>query len=122
MQQATTYLAELDQSPLTTTRDSMNPFFNAIVKPELLKHQDKDVKLLVATCICEITRITAPEAPYNDEILKVPFFHLLILHFHIHNLKRNYLHFSLCRKKLEHYLRLSFVLIYVKSPCRIPFG
>ncbi|PNX86480.1 sister chromatid cohesion PDS5-like protein, partial [Trifolium pratense] len=70
MQQATACLADLDQSPLTTTRDSMNPFFNAIVKPELLKHQDKDVKLLVATCICEITRITAPEPPYNDEILK----------------------------------------------------
>ncbi|XP_004507589.1 sister chromatid cohesion protein PDS5 homolog A-like [Cicer arietinum] len=73
LKQATTCLAELDQSPLTTTRDSMNPFFNAIVKPELLKHQDRDVKLLVATCICEITRITAPEAPYNDEILKDTF-------------------------------------------------
>ncbi|CAJ2649386.1 unnamed protein product [Trifolium pratense] len=70
LKQATVCLADLDQSPLTTTRDSMNPFFNAIVKPELLKHQDKDVKLLVATCICEITRITAPEPPYNDEILK----------------------------------------------------
>lgn len=88
MQQATTCLAELDQSPLTTTRDSMNPFFNAIVKPALLNHQDKDVRLLVATCISEITRITAPEAPYNDEILKVPFFYLdylLIIHFFIHN-------------------------------------
>ncbi|XP_058753154.1 sister chromatid cohesion protein PDS5 homolog A-like isoform X1 [Vicia villosa] len=73
LKQATTCLAELDQSPLTTTRDSMNPFFNAIVKPALLKHQDKDVKLLVATCISEITRITAPEAPYNDEILKDTF-------------------------------------------------
>ncbi|CAK8564487.1 unnamed protein product [Lathyrus sativus] len=73
LKQATTCLAELDQSPLTTTRDSMNPFFNAIVKPALLKHQDKDVRLLVATCISEITRITAPEAPYNDEILKDTF-------------------------------------------------
>ncbi|KAI5414430.1 sister chromatid cohesion protein PDS5 homolog A isoform X3 [Lathyrus oleraceus] len=73
LKQATTCLAELDQSPLTTTRDSMNPFFNAIVKPALLNHQDKDVRLLVATCISEITRITAPEAPYNDEILKDTF-------------------------------------------------
>nr|KJB34763.1 hypothetical protein B456_006G082000 [Gossypium raimondii] len=48
----------------------MQPFLNAIVKPELLKHQDRDAKLLVATCICEITRITAPEAPYNDDVLK----------------------------------------------------
>lgn len=44
----------------------------AIVKPDLLKHQDRDVKLLVATCLCEITRITAPEAPYDDDVLKVP--------------------------------------------------
>lgn len=73
MQQATPCLAELDQSPSTSTLESMKPFFNAIVKPELLKHQDRDVKLLVATCVCEITRITAPEAPYSDDILKVPF-------------------------------------------------
>lgn len=49
----------------------MQPFLSAIVKPELLKHQDKDVKLLVAACVCEITRITAPEAPYSDDVLKV---------------------------------------------------
>ncbi|KOM53264.1 hypothetical protein LR48_Vigan09g192300 [Vigna angularis] len=48
----------------------MKPFFNAIVKPELLKHEDSDVKLLVAICVCEITRITAPEAPYSDDVLK----------------------------------------------------
>ncbi|KAK7363868.1 hypothetical protein VNO77_06028 [Canavalia gladiata] len=73
LKQATTCLAELDQSPSTSTLESMKPFFNAIVKPELLKHQDRDVKLLVATCVCEITRITAPEAPYSDEILKDTF-------------------------------------------------
>ncbi|KAF7803880.1 sister chromatid cohesion protein PDS5-like protein A-like isoform X2 [Senna tora] len=70
MQQAATCLAELDQSPSVSIMESMKPFLNAIVKPELLKHQDKDVKLLVATCVCEITRITAPEAPYSDEVLK----------------------------------------------------
>ncbi|XP_029129811.1 sister chromatid cohesion protein PDS5 homolog A-B isoform X3 [Cajanus cajan] len=70
LKQATTCLAELDQSPSTSTLESMKPFFNAIVKPELLKHQDRDIKLLVATCVCEITRITAPEAPYSDAILK----------------------------------------------------
>lgn len=51
--------------------ESLQPFFDAIAKPELLKHQDRDVRLLVATCVCEITRITAPEAPYSDDILKV---------------------------------------------------
>lgn len=73
LQQATTCLVELDQSPSASMLESMKPFLNAIVQPELLKHQDKDVKLLVATCVCEITRITAPEAPYSDEVLKVGF-------------------------------------------------
>ncbi|PKI66430.1 hypothetical protein CRG98_013232 [Punica granatum] len=70
LKQALTCLAELDQSPLASILESMQPLLKAIVKPELLKHQDRDVKLLVATCLCEITRITAPEAPYDDDVLK----------------------------------------------------
>ncbi|KAK0598612.1 hypothetical protein LWI29_036294 [Acer saccharum] len=70
LKQATKCLSELDQSPPASVLEAMQPFLNAIVKPVLLKHQDKDVKLLVATCICEITRITAPEAPYSDDVLK----------------------------------------------------
>jgi len=70
-QQAITVLSDMDQSPSMSILESMQPFLKAIVKPELLKHQDKDVKLLVASCLCEITRITAPEAPYSDDILKV---------------------------------------------------
>uniref|UniRef100_F6GZE4 Uncharacterized protein n=1 Tax=Vitis vinifera TaxID=29760 RepID=F6GZE4_VITVI len=70
LKQAATCLTELDQSPSASILESLQPSLNAIVKPELLKHQDRDVKLLVATCICEITRITAPEAPYSDDVLK----------------------------------------------------
>ncbi|XP_015583400.1 sister chromatid cohesion protein PDS5 homolog A isoform X1 [Ricinus communis] len=77
LKQAAACLPEMDQSPSATVLESMQPFLNAIVKPELLKHQDRDVKLLVATCICEITRITAPEAPYSDDILK-DIFHLIV--------------------------------------------
>ncbi|KAL2341418.1 hypothetical protein Fmac_009358 [Flemingia macrophylla] len=70
LKQAAACLTDLDQSPSASALESMKSFFNAIVKPELLKHQDSDVKLLVATCVCEITRITAPEAPYSDDVLK----------------------------------------------------
>ncbi|KAK6932870.1 hypothetical protein RJ641_002494 [Dillenia turbinata] len=70
LKQATTCLSELDQSPSPPVLESLKPFFNVIVKPELLKHQDKEVRLLVATCACEITRITAPEAPYSDDVLR----------------------------------------------------
>ncbi|KAJ8760192.1 hypothetical protein K2173_011048 [Erythroxylum novogranatense] len=70
LKQAVAPLSEMEQSPSALMMESMQPFLDAIIKPELLKHQDRDVKLLVATCICEITRITAPEAPYSDEVLK----------------------------------------------------
>ncbi|XP_057429975.1 sister chromatid cohesion protein PDS5 homolog A-like [Lotus japonicus] len=70
LQQAAAHLTELGQSQSASTLESMQPFFSAIVKPELLKHQDWDVKLLVATCFCEITRITAPEVPYSNDDLK----------------------------------------------------
>lgn len=43
----------------------------ALVANELLKHPDIDVKVAVASCISEITRITAPDAPYEDEQMKV---------------------------------------------------
>lgn len=77
LKQAATCLSELDQSPSASMLESMQPFLDAVVKPELLKHQDRDVKLLVATCVCEITRITAPEAPYSDDVLK-DIFHLIV--------------------------------------------
>ncbi|KAG8649135.1 hypothetical protein MANES_08G068700v8 [Manihot esculenta] len=77
LKQAASCLSETEQSPSATMMESMQPFSNAIVKPELLKHPDRDVKLLVATCICEITRITAPEAPYSDDVLK-DIFHLIV--------------------------------------------
>ncbi|KAL2475831.1 hypothetical protein Adt_36567 [Abeliophyllum distichum] len=70
LKQAAACLSDLDQLPLKSVVDSMQSFVNAIAKPELLKHQDREVKLFVAACICEITRITAPEAPYDDDVLK----------------------------------------------------
>ncbi|KAL9146836.1 hypothetical protein ABFS82_13G137100 [Erythranthe guttata] len=70
LKQGLTCLSELDQSPPESVLQSMQPFLNAVVKPELLKHHDREVKLFVAACICEITRITAPEAPFDDDALK----------------------------------------------------
>ncbi|CAH2046001.1 unnamed protein product [Thlaspi arvense] len=68
--EAAVCLSELEQSPPAAVLKSIQPFLDAVIKPEILKHQDKDVKLLVASCVSEITRITAPEAPYSDNIMK----------------------------------------------------
>ncbi|CAN6856306.1 unnamed protein product [Brassica oleracea] len=68
--EAAVCLSELEQSPPASVLQSIQPFLDAIIKPEILKHQDKDVKLLVASCFSEITRITAPEAPYHDDTMR----------------------------------------------------
>ncbi|GLJ16335.1 hypothetical protein SUGI_0276270 [Cryptomeria japonica] len=70
LKQVASYLSEVDQSPSQTMLRALRPSMNSLVAPELLGHRDKDVTLLVATCISEITRITAPEAPYSDDVLK----------------------------------------------------
>lgn len=77
LKQVASYLSEVDQSPSQTMLRALRPSMNALVSPELLGHRDKDVVLLVVTCISEITRITAPEAPYSDDVLK-DIFHLIV--------------------------------------------
>ncbi|KAL6884593.1 hypothetical protein ACP4OV_010529 [Aristida adscensionis] len=52
-----------------------SPGSSVMLSPEeLRKHEDEDVKVLLATCFYEITRITAPDAPYNDDILRDIFY------------------------------------------------
>ncbi|XP_020598033.1 sister chromatid cohesion protein PDS5 homolog A [Phalaenopsis equestris] len=70
LKQAENCLSELEQSPPPSLLSAMKPCVDAIAKEDVLKHQDRDVRVLVAACICEITRITAPEAPYSDDVLR----------------------------------------------------
>lgn len=52
-------------------QNALSPLMKALVAGKLFKHSDVDVKVAVAACISEITRITAPDAPYDDEQMKV---------------------------------------------------
>ncbi|KAG6409462.1 hypothetical protein SASPL_127502 [Salvia splendens] len=63
-------LSKVEQSPPKTMQASLNPLTKVLVTTSLLEHSDIDVKVGVASCISEITRITAPDAPYNDEKMK----------------------------------------------------
>ena len=55
----------------------LDPLVKALVLPALIKHKDKDVRLLTTTCIMEMLRIVAPDAPYSDKELQVCFFEAL---------------------------------------------
>ncbi|CAI9759700.1 unnamed protein product [Fraxinus pennsylvanica] len=63
-------LSKVEQSPGKSMQAALSPLLKALVADELLKHSDIDVKVAVASCINEITRITAPDAPYDDDRMK----------------------------------------------------
>uniref|UniRef100_A0ACD5Z4R1 Uncharacterized protein n=1 Tax=Avena sativa TaxID=4498 RepID=A0ACD5Z4R1_AVESA len=63
-------LLKVEQSPPQSTFVAIRPAMTALVRGELLNHANDDVRLAIASCISEITRITAPEAPYEDSVMK----------------------------------------------------
>lgn len=63
-------LSYVGQAPSSSMQEALLPSMGALISDELLRHSDVDVNISVASCISEITRITAPDTPYNDEIMK----------------------------------------------------
>ncbi|XP_017700030.2 uncharacterized protein LOC103714235 isoform X2 [Phoenix dactylifera] len=73
LDQTESFLARVEQSPSESMLNALRPAMKALVAKELIGHADTDVKVAVASCISEITRITAPEAPYDDDLMKEVF-------------------------------------------------
>ena len=71
MQEVEECLLKVEQAPPKSTSNAIRPATEALVKKELLGSADPNVRLAVASCISEITRITAPDAPYDDDAMKV---------------------------------------------------
>ncbi|GAV72361.1 hypothetical protein CFOL_v3_15849 [Cephalotus follicularis] len=63
-------LAIVAQAPSRSMQDALLPSMKALIASELLRNSDTDVRVSVASCISEITRITAPDTPYCDEKMK----------------------------------------------------
>lgn len=80
LEQASALLSAIQQLPQRNVLTAMKPSMDALVKPALLKHKDKDVQFLVTACISEIMRIVAPDAPYDDDTLK-EIFELIVASF-----------------------------------------
>ena len=67
-------LANVDQDETTENYDDLAA---SLVAGPLINHKDKDIKVCLACCLADILRIYAPEAPYNEEQLKVYIYRLL---------------------------------------------
>ncbi|XP_071712792.1 sister chromatid cohesion protein PDS5 homolog B-like [Rutidosis leptorrhynchoides] len=66
LQQASKALPEL-KTQSDSLRPTIKPLSDSILKHGLLHQKDKDVRLLVTVCVCEILRILAPEPGFTDE-------------------------------------------------------
>ncbi|CAN6164252.1 unnamed protein product [Urochloa humidicola] len=74
LEKAAECLHGIEQSPGSSVMEAVQPSLKAVTREEFLKHEDEDVQVLLATCFCEITRITAPDAPYDDDVLRDIFY------------------------------------------------
>ncbi|CAN6201777.1 unnamed protein product [Urochloa humidicola] len=74
LEKAAECLHGIEQSPGSSVMEAVQPSLKAVTREEFLKHEDEDVQVLLATCFCEITRITAPDAPYDDDVLRDVFY------------------------------------------------
>ncbi|GAU17711.1 hypothetical protein TSUD_07730 [Trifolium subterraneum] len=66
-------LSKVEQSPTESMHNALSPSLKALIADKLVKHSDVDVKVALASCFSEITRITAPDAPYDDDQMKEVF-------------------------------------------------
>ncbi|XP_039036347.1 sister chromatid cohesion protein PDS5 homolog A-like [Hibiscus syriacus] len=67
------YLLMVEQSPSQAMHDAVCPPLKTLVDEKLLGLPDNDVKVAVVACIAEIARITAPDAPYDEEQMREVF-------------------------------------------------
>lgn len=49
----------------------LQPSKEALITEELIRHSELNVRVSVACCIGEIIRITAPDEPFEDALMKV---------------------------------------------------
>ncbi|KAK1358151.1 Sister chromatid cohesion protein PDS5 [Heracleum sosnowskyi] len=72
-------LSEVKQLPSKSMKDALQPSMEALVSDRLLKHSDFDVRVSVASCMSELIRITAPDAPYDDNVQMKDILHLIVM-------------------------------------------
>ncbi|XP_013592626.1 PREDICTED: ABC transporter F family member 4 isoform X2 [Brassica oleracea var. oleracea] len=63
-------LRKVEQDQPLSMQNALIPTKKALVSSDLLTHPDSDVRVSVVSCLTEIVRITAPEAPYTDDQMK----------------------------------------------------
>lgn len=63
------HLSKVSQSNLRALNWALIPAMLALIHPRFLEHPCEGVRLIVASCLSEIIKITSPMLPYNDDIM-----------------------------------------------------
>ncbi|XP_019169610.1 PREDICTED: sister chromatid cohesion protein pds5-like [Ipomoea nil] len=71
LEKAESELKSIGQDPSVSMRNVLEPIKKALIETKLLRHSDKIIEVSVASCICEIMRISAPVLPYDNTEMEV---------------------------------------------------
>ncbi|PIN17836.1 hypothetical protein CDL12_09496 [Handroanthus impetiginosus] len=80
LEKAESLLSRVWQRPPKSTCNSLLPVMKALITNDILRHADLNIQVTVASCFNELTRITAPDPPYSDGVMRV-FFRLFMIAF-----------------------------------------
>ncbi|XP_027773828.1 uncharacterized protein LOC107021116 isoform X3 [Solanum pennellii] len=67
LQKVESSLKMVSQEPFDSTISAIQPLMKALARNELLGHTSEDVKVSVISSVTEISRIYAPNRPYDDD-------------------------------------------------------
>ncbi|EPS74557.1 hypothetical protein M569_00204, partial [Genlisea aurea] len=80
LERAEGLLSKVWQQPPKRLRRALLPVMKALIADDLLRSHDTSVQVVLASCFNELTRITAPDFTYPDELMK-EIFRLFIISF-----------------------------------------
>lgn len=58
------------KDPSLDIQEGLCPVTKALITQKVLWHPNLDIRVLVVSCLSEIARITAPDVPYKEELMK----------------------------------------------------
>ncbi|XP_065858619.1 sister chromatid cohesion protein PDS5 homolog C-like [Euphorbia lathyris] len=64
------YLKGVPQSPLKVVQSIINVAITTLTSKQLVNNEDQHVQVSIALCLTEIMRITAPDPPCDDQLIK----------------------------------------------------
>ncbi|XP_055832582.1 sister chromatid cohesion protein PDS5 homolog B isoform X3 [Solanum dulcamara] len=113
LKQATRAFEGLKQS--SSLKSVIKPLSSSLVKHSLLVHKDKDIRLLVGICFCEIVRVLAPNPEFTDAVSRDIFGLLVNIFSELEDTLNPY--FSMRVQLLETVAKLKFCLLMLDIGC-----